>query len=234
MLKNAGVGLLPLIEGLRAVGAVGLRYAADSRRMAGAIRAAPAGLFLREFLKTPAGIGAVWPSSERLARGMAARIDPQGDGLVVELGAGTGVVTQALLDRGVSVERLRVVERTPAFVRHLRQRFPGVAILQGDAAQLADVLDASAPGMPVDAIVSSLPLRSLEAGVVSAVLDQCRTLLRPGCPLIQFTYALRGLPAAELSDGFELRGDRSIWANLPPARVITLERVSEPEPASVG
>ena len=100
MLKNAGVALLPLIEGLRAAGAVGLRYAAGSRRMAGAIRAAPAGLFLREFLEAPAGVGAVWPSSEHLARGMAARIDPRGDGLVVELGAGTGVVTRALLDRG--------------------------------------------------------------------------------------------------------------------------------------
>ena len=100
MLKNAGVALLPLIEGLRAAGAVGLRYAAGSRRMAGAIRAAPAGLFLREFLEAPAGVGAVWPSSEQLARGMAARIDPRGDGLVVELGAGTGVVTRALLDRG--------------------------------------------------------------------------------------------------------------------------------------
>ena len=74
MLKNAGVALLPLIEGLRAAGAVGLRYAAGSRRMVGAIRAAPAGLFLREFLEAPAGVGAVWPSSEHLARGMAARI----------------------------------------------------------------------------------------------------------------------------------------------------------------
>jgi phospholipid N-methyltransferase len=224
MLKNAGVALLPLIEGLRAAGTVGLRYAADSRRMAGAIRAAPAGLFLREFLEAPAGVGAVWPSSGRLARGMAARIDPRGDGLVVELGAGTGVVTRALLDRGVAAERLRVVECSPAFVRHLRRRFPEVAILLGDAARLSGVLDESAAGRPVDAIVSSLPLRSLDPAIVSAVLDQCRTLLRPGCTLVQFTYALRGLPAAGLSEGFAVRDDPVVWANLPPARVIALER----------
>ncbi|MFC4299568.1 class I SAM-dependent methyltransferase [Castellaniella hirudinis] len=226
MPKNAGVALLPLIEGLRAVGAVGLRYAADSRRVAGAIRAAPAGLFLREWLEAPAGVGAVWPSSERLARSMAARVDPQGAGLVVELGAGTGVVTQALLDRGVPAERLRVVECAPAFVHHLRRRFPGVTILQGDAARLSDMLGVDAAGAAVDAIVSSLPLRSLDPDIVSAVLDQCRTLLRPGCPLIQFTYVWRGLPVAGLSDGFVSRSDQAVWANLPPARVIALERAA--------
>lgn len=225
MLKNAGATLLPLIEGLRAAGAVGLRYAADSRRLADAIRAAPAGLFLRELLETPAGVGAVWPSSERLARGMAAQVDPRGDGLVVELGAGTGVVTRALLDRGVPADRLRVVERSPAFARHLRQRFPEVAVLRGDAARLSDVLGESAAGGPVDAIVSSLPLRSLEPDVVSAVLGQCRALLRPGCPLVQFTYAPRGLPDAGLSDGFVVRGDLAVWTNLPPARVVVLERI---------
>ncbi|MHA3902721.1 class I SAM-dependent methyltransferase [Castellaniella sp. WN] len=195
--------------------------------MAWAIRAAPAGLFLRELLEAPAGVGAVWPSSARLARGMAAWIDPRGEGLVVELGAGTGVVTRALLDRGVPADRLRVVERSPAFVRHLRQRFPELAILQGDAARLSDVLCESAAGRPVGAVVSSLPLRSLAPDVVSAVLGQCRSLLPPGCPLVQFTYAPRGLPDAGLSDGFVVRGDQIVWTNLPPARVIVLERAKQ-------
>ncbi|MFV0284680.1 MAG: class I SAM-dependent methyltransferase [Castellaniella sp.] len=221
MLKNAGVALSPLIATLRSVGS---RYVADSRRAAEALGATQAGLFLRELLDAPAGVGAVWPSSMRLARDMAARIDPGGAGLVVELGAGTGVVTQALLDRGVSADRLRVVERSPAFVRHLRQRFPGLVILQGDAARLSDVLEADQACRPVDGIVSSLPLRSLAPDVVSAVLDQCRMLLRPGCPLVQFTYMLRGLPAVGLSEGFLVRHGPVVWANLPPARVIELAR----------
>lgn len=221
MLKNAGIALLPLIEGVRSMG---LRYLADTRRLADGIRAAPSGLFLRELLESPAVVGAVWPSSARLARAMAASVDPQGDGLVVELGAGTGVVTRALLERGVSVDRLRVVERSPAFARHLRRRFPELMILEGDAARLSEVLDESAQERPVDAIVSSLPLRSLDPVVVSAVLDQCRLLLAPGGTLVQFTYILKGLPAAGLSEDFSVRDDPIVWANLPPARVITLER----------
>ena len=221
MLKTAGVALGPLLEGLWETGT---RSVEQSRRLVDAIRKAPAGVFLRELLETPAGVGAVWPSSQRLARCMATRIDPEGEGLVVELGAGTGVVTQALLDQGVSPERLLVVEQSQAFVRHLRRRFPGLAVLQGDAARLSTVLAAHAPGRPVDAIVSSLPLRSLDAAVVSGVLAQCRTLLRPGCPLVQFTYAMKGLPAAGLSDGFLALGDTTVWGNLPPARVLTLLR----------
>ena len=68
MLKNAGIALLPLIEGVRSMG---LRYLADTRRLADGIRAAPSGLFLRELLESPAVVGAVWPSSARLARAMA-------------------------------------------------------------------------------------------------------------------------------------------------------------------
>ena len=94
MLKNAGIALLPLIEGVRSMG---LRYLADTRRLADGIRAAPSGLFLRELLESPAVVGAVWPSSARLARAMAASVDPRSDGQVAVLGAGTSVGSRGVL-----------------------------------------------------------------------------------------------------------------------------------------
>lgn len=192
----------------------GLLQAARATR-----RASPR-LFLREMLASPGAVGAVWPSSRKLASCMAAPVPVAGDGLVVELGAGTGIVTEALLQRGVSAERLRVIERSPSFVQCLRQRFSKVAIVHGNATQLADLLPEDAR---VDAIVSSLPLRSLPAKDVIAIVDQWRSVLSPGGTIVQFTYGLRGQPDG-LSHGFARRESRLVWANMPPAKVMVFAR----------
>lgn len=120
-------------------------------------------LFMREILIDPRAMGAALPSSRRLAYNVANHVSPGVEtGLVVELGAGTGVVTAALLERGVAPQRLIVVERAAALAEHLRRRFPHVAVVQGDARHLRRLLKPYASD--VRAVVSSLPLRSLPAG----------------------------------------------------------------------
>lgn len=188
----------------------------SARRFTSAVQETAPWLFARELLSRPAVVGAIWPSSRQLARRMAARVPADGDGLVVELGAGTGVVTQALLDRGIAAERLVVVERSPAFVRHLRARFPGIKVVLGNAAQLGHLL----PYAPhLDAIVSSLPLRSLPAADVAAIVEQWRHLLAPGGLVVQYTYDLHDSGRLG-SYGFTVRSRDTVWANLPPARVL--------------
>lgn len=176
-------------------------------------------LFAREMLSRPAAIGAIWPSSRQLAKSVASRVPLHGDGLVVELGGGTGAVTFALLQRGIAPARLRVIERSPAFVRHLRARFPGVTIVQGDAAELGELLP---KGSHIDAIVSSLPLRSLPARVAATVVAQWRALIATGGVVVQFTYDLRSA-CGQPPRGFLQRASNIVWANLPPARVLALE-----------
>ncbi len=176
-------------------------------------------LFAREMLSQPATVGAILPSSRRLARSMAAQVPLQGDGLVVELGGGTGAVTHALLQRGIAPGRLMVIERSSAFVRHLRARFPGVMIVQGDAAELSELLPR---GTHIDVIVSSLPLRSLPASEAVAVVAQWRALIADGGIVVHFTYALRGSEGQSLQ-GFLQCASHIVWANLPPARVLALE-----------
>ncbi|WP_179402984.1 class I SAM-dependent methyltransferase [Burkholderia guangdongensis] len=178
-------------------------------------------LFLREWLGRPAVVGALCPSSPYLARRMA-RAVPAGDGLVIELGGGTGAVTRALLDCGVARERLVVIERSPVFAGHLRARFPGVAIVQGDAARLEKLLP---PDTPVDAIVSCLPLRSLPRADVTAIVDQCHRLLSSHGVMIQFTYDLR--PPGHYAighTGLVTSETCVVWANIPPARVVIARR----------
>jgi phospholipid N-methyltransferase len=178
-------------------------------------------LFARELVDNPGGIGAVWPSSRRLARSMAARVPRAGRGLVVELGAGTGIVTEALLDKGIDARRLLIVERSASFVAHLRQRFPQLTIVHGDAARLGAIVK----GVPVDSIVSSLPLRSLPEAEAAAITGQWPDLLAPRGIIVQFSYDLRAMNRRRVP-GFAELGSAIVWANLPPARVTQLQRPS--------
>ncbi|MBU2828462.1 MAG: class I SAM-dependent methyltransferase [Acidithiobacillus ferriphilus] len=170
--------------------------------------------FTREFLRDPHAIGAVLPSSPFLARRMAAMV-PHGPGLVVELGPGMGPVTKALLESGIPAQDLVLVEQAPAMVRHLRQHYPEVEVIEGDAAHIQHLM---AHRGPVRAVVSSLPLRSIPKTVVERIFQQLPGISRHGTVFIQFTYHFR-CSCAGLPPDFRRRRMAVVWRNVPPARV---------------
>jgi phosphatidylethanolamine/phosphatidyl-N-methylethanolamine N-methyltransferase len=172
--------------------------------------------FLRSWLGKPLQVGAVSPSSRFLARVMAGYVDPQGTGKVIEIGPGTGPVTQALLARGVAPERLVLIEYDAAFAQMLRHRFEGVTVIQGDGYALRDTLRGFVDE-PVDAIVSSLPLMTRPPAQRQALLKEALSLMPAAAPFIQFTYALTP-PIAHMPK-VAMEGSRRIWRNIPPARV---------------
>ena len=113
--------------------------------------------FIRTWIEKPLSLGAVTPSGRALARTMAAFIDPSRPGPIIELGPGTGPVTEALLAQGVDPSRLVLVEFDPTFCRLLRARYPGATVVQGDAYSLKRLLE-SLLKEPAAAVVSGLPL----------------------------------------------------------------------------
>ena len=175
------------------------------------------GLFLQELYAQPDVIGAICPSSRFLAHRMAKEVAHLQDGLIVELGPGTGVVTQALLDRGVAADRLLAVESSLAFVQRLRKRFPHVNVVHGNASDLSQWLP---PGTRVAAIVSSLPLCSLPQPIVRVILAQWHDLLHDGGIAVQFTYNLRRPRWHHHMQARQIN-TQIVWANLPPAQVST-------------
>jgi phospholipid N-methyltransferase len=182
----------------------------------------PLALFTREICTNPRAIGAACPSSPGLAQHMAMQVPLRADGLVLELGAGTGVVTEALLNRGVMPQNLVVVERSVALAGHLRKRFPYLRIIQGDAAHLDQLLGCEEQDQ-IYSVVSSLPLRSLKPAVSRAIGCQLDTLLGSKGLLIHFTYDLRGA-YAHLPPHFKRVFSKIIWGNLPPARIEVFQR----------
>lgn len=168
--------------------------------------------FLRECARSPRAIGAICPSSRLLAQKMAAKINPQGSGLIVELGAGTGKVTEALLSRGISPGRLLIVERAQAFCDILRNKFPGLNIICGDAAKLSSYI---ARPSQVDSIVSSLPFASLDEAIALKIITEIKKIIGSG-NLLQYTYALSGSHLLA-RNGFTCIYSHRVWFNLPPA-----------------
>jgi phosphatidylethanolamine/phosphatidyl-N-methylethanolamine N-methyltransferase len=177
--------------------------------------------FLKSWIENPLKTGAVAPSGKVLAQKMASFVDPMAQGPVVELGPGTGPVTQALLQRGVPPENLYLVEYSRDFANLLRQRFPGVTVIQGDAYDLGRTLS-GVIREPIAAVVSSLPLLTRPERQRARLLNDAFGLMAPGAPFVQFTYM--NTSPVPLDGDFEATVSQRIWKNLPPARVWTYRR----------
>ncbi|MHA1151947.1 MAG: class I SAM-dependent methyltransferase [Alphaproteobacteria bacterium] len=185
--------------------------------------------FFLRWLRRPARLGAVMPSGPALAAALAAEVDTQAPGAVVELGSGTGRVTAALLEAGVAPAALVAIEREASFCALLAARFPGARVVRGDARALGRVLERNGVGA-VKAVVSSLPLLNLSERERRAVLAQAVAALEPGGVLVQYTYGPAEPVSAELRAELGLIGERTHWilANLPPAAVWRYRRAESP------
>jgi phosphatidylethanolamine/phosphatidyl-N-methylethanolamine N-methyltransferase len=183
-------------------------------------------LFLKQLISNPRGIGAACPSSQKLAHHMAACVPYRFEGNIIELGPGTGVVTDALLKRGIPAHRIVAVEYSADLIKHLRQKFPDVMCVHGDAAHLSTLLRENAgfnSTSKVEVVVSSLPFKSLPTAIVKAIAHELDSILSESGRIIQFSYDLRKNSPNPFHH-FQNRHSKIIWQNIPPARVTVFER----------
>lgn len=174
-------------------------------------------LFVYEAVMHPSMIGALFPSSKWLATNIVQQISKNPPGLVVELGAGTGAITAALLNQKRLFHQLIVIERSEKLANHLMQRFPESSIIQGDACQLHRLIN-KFTSSPIQAIVSSLPLRTLSPSSIGKIGIEINQILIKGGLYIQYTYSLWGKPLCPSSQ-LKLVKQQRVWQNLPPARI---------------
>ena len=172
-------------------------------------------LFMQQVLRRPHQVVALAPSSARLCAEMVAGLDPAG-GPVIELGAGTGNIPQAILGCGIAPGRLHCIEMNPEFCTRLRDRFAGVTVHQMSAGDVGTL-----PLDTVQAVVSGLPLLSMPVSLQHDILSGSFGLLGPQGRYIQFTYGPNPPVARAVRDALSLDWQVSskIWWNMPPARV---------------
>jgi phosphatidylethanolamine/phosphatidyl-N-methylethanolamine N-methyltransferase len=173
--------------------------------------------FLRSWIEKPLHMGAVMPSGKLLARTMAQYVDIDATGPVIELGPGTGAITNALVEHGVDQKRLVLVEYNPSFCALLRERYPQATVVQGDAYRLRDSLWDVLPE-PATAVVSGLPLVTKPMLTRMKLIRDSFNLLEPGAPFVQFTYSVTP-PIPKSLPGVTTEASERIWMNIPPARV---------------
>jgi phosphatidylethanolamine/phosphatidyl-N-methylethanolamine N-methyltransferase len=173
--------------------------------------------FFKGWIDKPKAVGAILPTSSVTARRMASVIEPASGLPVLELGPGTGVITRAILDRGVSREKLHSIEYSADFVSHLREEFPGVNVIQGDAFEPDEALGDDC-NLVFDCVISAVPLLSFPVEKRVRFIDDMLGRIPHGRPVVQITYGpLSPVPAG--------RGDYVVEhldfviRNIPPAQL---------------
>jgi phosphatidylethanolamine/phosphatidyl-N-methylethanolamine N-methyltransferase len=137
--------------------------------------------------------------------------------VIVELGAGTGAISQGLMESGLPPEALMMIELDRPLFEYLRERFPKVRVINGDATRLLDILRQQ--GIEeVGTVISGIPMVTMPLDFQRAIIEQSFAALGPGGCLLQYSYSpVVPIPAKKL--GVEARLVKFVVRNLPPATV---------------
>lgn len=186
------------------------------------------GIFFKRWLKNPLSLGAVLPSSRALANFVAdCVLDTIGTSLdqnkmVVEIGAGTGSFTDALIQKGIPKKQLISVEKDAVLFSYLKERFPDITTICGDAQLLHELIPAPFKKR-IAAVISSIPIVTLNQEVCQNILSSSFSLLGTQGTFFQFTYT----PFSSISARkFSLTKRRlgMVLRNIPPATVWSYQK----------
>ena len=173
--------------------------------------------FFKGWQRDKKGVGALLPTSSVTARRMASVIDMSSGLPVLELGAGTGVITKAILERGVKPADLVSIEYASHFYELLRKKFADVDVRNGDVFELDTVL-ADRRDQMFDSVISAVPMLSFPLERRIALMKSLLARIPPGRPVIQITHGpMSPLPA--MPEAYEIAHYDFVVRNLPPAQL---------------
>jgi phospholipid N-methyltransferase len=189
-----------------------------SKRRASAASPSSRGLFLRNFIKHPAMVASIVPSSNRTIRRMLAPVDWANTNVFVEYGPGVGTFCQAVLDRLKPDATYIAIDPNPDFVQHLRQMIHDsrFVLVQGSAEDVMEILKERGFDH-ADYVLSGLPFSTLPPGVGDAIARETAKALRPGGAFLvyQFNPKVRNFFEPHIP-----KIDAAIeWWNVPPAQM---------------
>jgi len=172
--------------------------------------------FFKSWARSPRTTGSIIPSTSSIGHTMGGYINLERDGYIVEIGAGTGALTQGLLKSGIHYKRIILVELNKNLVKHLNRKFPDVLVIHGDAQKLEELLPEHIK-KDVQAIVSGLPFVSLPKKISYNILQAIEKLLPEKGIFLQFTYRPWKSPLKSANFIGERIGRE--FFNFPPAAI---------------
>ena len=179
--------------------------------------------FLKNFIKSPGTIGAVWPSSQFLAKMITSKVEIEKASAIIELGPGTGVFTSYILNKKKPASKFFAVELNTEIYNAFKQNHPTVKVYNENATALSTLVKKEEINC-VDTIVCGLPWASFPAQLQDDLLEAITGVLAPGAYFTTFAY-LQGLllPAGirfrkTLKKHFNsVETSHTEWRNFPPA-----------------
>lgn len=173
--------------------------------------------FFKGWVSQPREVGSIIPTSSVTARKMASIVDPASGKPVLELGPGTGVITKAILARGIAPEQLYCVEYSADFVSHLIRHYPGVNVIQGDAFDIEKTLPREQVA-EFDSIVSGVPLLNFPVEQRVRYVETLLDRVAPGRPIVQLTYGPKS-PVPPGLGNYKVTHFNFIIRNIPPTQL---------------
>jgi phospholipid N-methyltransferase len=182
-------------------------------------------LFLKRFIANPGLVGAFCPSSPSLCREITSHINIESAEAVVELGPGTGVITDEILARLNPQAKFVAIELDHKMYKNLRRSRPDLTVVNDSAEHLPQIMQKQDIRL-LNAVISGLPWAAFPEKMQRGILEAIVNSLSKGGYFATFAY-VQGLVlhAAQrfkkmLNDSFpEVEVSRVVWSNLPPAIV---------------
>ena len=185
--------------------------------------------FITEAMLRPKNIGAVAPSSKRLAKLMTENADLKHAKVVVELGPGTGVFTELILQEIPESAAFMAIEQNEHFVTIMRAKYPTVDTIHGSAEHLKNYLKERG-AESCDKILSGLPWASFDERLQRLLLSKIYESLSPDGVFLTFAYyPINHLPRGrtfkrQLRRYFKDIKKTRVVLNVPPAFVYICKR----------
>ncbi|USO00704.1 MAG: methyltransferase domain-containing protein [Alphaproteobacteria bacterium] len=171
--------------------------------------------FLKKYLISPLSIGSVVPSSKHVGMAFAKNIDLSKDGVILEIGAGTGTITKSLIDCGIPRNRIVCLEIEEAFCDLLRKRFNGVEVICSDILNLRELVHKIGK---INCFVSTLPFISLGKDQTDKILNILKPFVDSGTTYLQMSYSPFFVGKSR-KRGLQTKRCGYVWKNFPPAYI---------------
>jgi len=189
--------------------------------------------FFTQFIINPARTGAILPSGDSLCELMTDLAGLNYVSTAIELGSGTGVITEKILRKKAENTTFFALEINPAFVEATKSRCPDAIVYQSSAENVMKHLETHGES-GCDRIISSLPWSTFKGETQQLILDSIYEVLKPGGIFLTYAYVLGVIaPSAwrfkkKLYAKFDkVETSRIVWNNIPPAFIYICKKAPE-------
>ena len=174
--------------------------------------------FFKESIKNLKTVGTLTRSSKFLCKGMIKHVDFKSAKVIVELGAGDGVITKHILSSMSPDCKLITFEVNESFTNQLLEINDDRLIVVQDSAEKLEFYLKKNNLQIIDFVISAIPFVIVPKEIANNILEVCKKNLKDGGLFVQVHYSL--MAKKLYKKAFGNVDINFVLLNLPPAFVL--------------